>query len=345
MFAITGGGTGGHLAIAQSLGESIAKKGLESIYIGSLSGQDRAWFENSALFSHTYFLDSTGVVNKRGLGKLKAIFKQLSAVYKAYKILKSHKVRYVISVGGFSAGGASIASIFAKIPLFIHEQNAIKGKLNALLTPFAKIIFGSFKDKAKNFKLVDYPVREAFFTHARIRTECKHILFLGGSQGAIAINNFALHIAKDLQQRGIKIAHQCGERDFERVSKAYKALGLQDKVEVFAFDSNLVKRIEVADICIARSGASSLWELSANGLSAIFIPYPYAAGDHQYYNALSLADSSLCKVIREEALESSAVLEYIDSLDKATLEQYSKQLMDKIKPNGADRIIECILNA
>lgn len=339
MFAITGGGTGGHLAIAKALAQELQSQNLKAIYIGSTLGQDKAWFEHSELFTQCYFLESSGVVNKSGLHKLKAIFKQLQAALRARKILKAHKVTHVISVGGFSAGGASMGAIMARIPLFIHEQNAIKGKLNEILTPFAKAVFGSFSSSSKNFISTSYPVRDEFFTTSRIRQECKNILFLGGSQGAKGINDFALKLTPLLLQRDINVAHQCGERDFERIRQEYENLGILNKVDLFAFDKNLVMRLQKADLCIARSGASSLWEMAANGLIGIFVPYPYAAKDHQYFNAKSFTDEGLGLVIRENELEVQGVLDFIESLQGESLEQKSSQVMAKIKPNGAREIL------
>lgn len=342
MLAITGGGTGGHLAIAKALIEVIKKNEQDAIYIGSTLGQDQAWFEQSSLFNQCYFLDSVGVVNKTGFGKIKAIFKQFKCVIAAYKILKKHNVECVISVGGFSAGGASIAAIIARIPLFIHEQNAISGTLNKILSPFAKNVFGSFHSKDKHFVHTSYPVRDDFFKHARIREHVNEILFLGGSQGAKAINDFAIQIAPKLLERGIKISHQCGSRDFERVQMSYRKLNILDEIDVFDFDKDLVKKIKKADVCITRSGASSLWEMSANGLIGIFIPYPYAAKDHQYYNALSFTKDNLGILIREDALKIQDVLTFIETLKGNTLKEKSKLVMSKIKPNGAKEILDCI---
>ncbi|WP_300731442.1 undecaprenyldiphospho-muramoylpentapeptide beta-N-acetylglucosaminyltransferase [uncultured Helicobacter sp.] len=339
MFAITGGGTGGHLAIAKALGEALQDEGKEAIYIGSTLGQDKAWFEHSSLFKQCYFLPSVGVVNKSGLAKLKALFIQSQCVLQAHKILKIHQVQCVISVGGFSAGGASIASVLCRIPLFIHEQNAIKGKLNAILTPFAKAIFGSFKADSKHFIRTSYPVRDEFFTSARVRTHIENLLFLGGSQGAKGINDFALQIASKLLERGITITHQCGERDYERVKAKYEEMGILTEIELFAFDTHLVKRLQKADICIARAGASSLWEMSANGLIGVFVPYPYAAKDHQYYNALYFTNEDLGLLMRESVLDIKAVLDFLDTMRGDALSQKSQQVMDKIKPNGAKEIL------
>ncbi|RAX55214.1 hypothetical protein CCY99_00510 [Helicobacter sp. 16-1353] len=381
--AITGGGTGGHLSIAKALALECRKMGIECIYIGSNAGQDRAWFENSEIFGEKYFLDTTGVVNKRGLRIFKAIFLQIRAILKAGKILKNHKIDFVLSVGGFSAGGAACASVLRGIPLFIHEQNAYIGTLNKILSPFAKAVFSSFDLGLKNQILTSYPINAEFFKAARIRREIKTILFLGGSQGAVALNSFALELAPILQKKGINIIHQCGKIDLERMQTEYQKLGfrvanhtdfaestesIESKVEskstesmksadlhtdsaldstpnspqvdLFAFDNNLIEKIKKADFCVSRAGASSLWELCANNLPAYFIPYPYAAKNHQYFNALALKKRNLCGLINQSDLNVADFLSYIDKLDLAT---QSGDLKKQISPNGTKEIIDKIL--
>ena len=346
--AITGGGTGGHLSIARALGTECAKRGFKPIYIGSQSGQDKAWFESIDIFSEKYFLDSTGVVNKRGFGLIKSLFLQLKAVLKAREILKQHNIDFVISVGGFSAGGASGAAILGRIPLFIHEQNSIIGTLNKALAPFAKAVFGSFELGLKNFVRTAYPINEIFAKTARVREKVGTILFLGGSQGAVAINDFALRLAPELLKRNIKIIHQCGAKDFERVKNAYNDLvgdcvggvDSKEKIRLFAFDKNIVRFIESADLCVSRAGASSLWELVANALPCYFVPYPFAAKNHQFYNALFLRKQGLCEVVEQKDLSAEAFLSYLDS---ANFAEISANLANLKSKNGAEEILDLIL--
>lgn len=346
--AITGGGTGGHLSIARALGVECAKRGFSTIYIGSQSGQDKVWFESTDIFSQKYFLDSTGVVNKRGFGLIKSLFLQLKAVLKAREILKKHSVDFVVSVGGFSAGGASGAAILGRIPLFIHEQNSVIGTLNKALAPFAKAVFGSFELKLKNFVRTAYPISDIFAKTARVREKVSVILFLGGSQGAVAINDFALQLAPKLLERDIKIIHQCGAKDFERVKKAYNDLvgecvggvDSKEKIRLFAFDKNIVRFIEGADLCVSRAGASSLWELVANALPCYFVPYPFAAKNHQLYNALFLRKQGLCEVVEQKDLSAEAFLKYLDSADFAEISANLANLKSK---NGAEEILDLIL--
>ncbi len=285
---ITGGGTGGHLMIAEALVEAAVADGHEVIFIGSTHGQDRKYFETNSSFSNVYFLNTTGVVNQKGLRKLKALFKVFLAFFKSINILKKHKIVATYSVGGFSAAPASFASISKFIPLFIHEQNAVTGRLNSLLKPFAKSFISAYDDSCS---IKGYPVKDTFFTKQRVRSELKTIIFLGGSHGAKAINDLALSVCENLTSKNIKIIHQAGENDFDRVKNEYEKLGVE--VELYSFTKELDTLIAKSDLAISRAGASTLWELTANGCPALYIPYPYAAGDHQFYNAKFIVDKNM----------------------------------------------------
>ncbi len=288
MIALTGGGTGGHLAIAQSIQEQLNAQGHQPLFIGSSAGQDRRWFENKSGFSTTLFLESHGVMNRRGVRRLLALLSTLRLAFRCRSVLKAHGVKAVLSVGGYSAAPAALAALTLRLPLYIHEQNAATGSLNRLLRPFAKGFFCSFDPKSP---CRDYPIKAPFFETARVRSGVKSVIFLGGSQGASAINRFALAVAQDLHRQGVRIIHQCGDREFESVQAAYRDLGIE--AECFAFDANLHTRMAQADLAVARAGAGTLFELAANGLPALFIPYPYAAGLHQHHNARFIADRQL----------------------------------------------------
>ena len=332
---ITGGGTGGHLAIAKAVAEAAATMNIECIYIGSTSGQDRKYFEHSPLFGKKFFLETTGVVNKRGFGKIKALFLVFKAFLRSMRILKKEKVDAVFSVGGFSAAPASFAAIVLRIPLFIHEQNAKTGRLNALLRKYAAGFFSSYDTHSP---VAAYPIGDRFFDKARKRERIKTVIFLGGSQGARAINDLALEVAPELVKKGIHIIHQTGERDFERIKKSYADMGID--AEVYGFTPHLDTLMQRADLAISRAGASTLWELTANGLPALFIPYPYAAGDHQYYNAKYLVENGLAWLRRESEDPKKLLLQILDD----DLRKKSEALMQLSKTGAAKEILEYMLN-
>lgn len=329
----TGGGTGGHLVIALSLAQEAKVRGHKVIFIGSTSGQDRQWFGESSVFEQTYFLETTGVVNKKGLGKIGALWKILKAVIASRRIIKTANADAVVSVGGFSAAPAAIASITMKRPLYIHEQNAITGKLNTLLKPYAAGFFSSYESGSGH---CDYPVNDIYFQQSRIRTVVKTVVFLGGSQGAKFINDLALESASWLNERGISILHQCGISDEERVKHAYRELGIN--AEVYGFTTQIAQLIERSDFAVTRSGASTLWELCAARVPAFYIPFPFAAADHQFHNARYIVEHNVGWCERQ----GEGLLVKLQEAIESDIEPKSEALATLIARNGAQHIIEKI---
>jgi len=333
---ITGGGTGGHLMIAESLVEALMQEGHEAIFIGSSYGQDKKYFQESSLFSHVYFLETTGVVNQRGFAKFKALFKIFKAFLKSRKLLKEHKIEATYSVCGFSAAPASFASLSASIPLFIHEQNAVEGRLNSLLKPYAKRFISAYNE---NSPIKGYPVKDIFYKSARVRESLQVILFLGGSNGAKAINDLALSLALELQKRGIKIIHQAGESDYERVREAYETLGVE--VELYGFTKELPSLISHADLAVSRAGASTLWELTTNGCPTFYIPFPHAAGDHQFYNAKFIVEHDLGWCERQSQDLEAKLLSLLES----DLKEKSLKLMNYSQKDVAKKMIQDVVES
>ncbi len=328
---MTGGGTGGHLAIIRAVKEEL--KGESLVYIGSSKGQDKAWFEHDKDFTHKYFLQTQGVVNQGILGKIKSLWMLFKATIQARNLLKRHQADVVFSVGGFSSAATAFAAKSLGIPLVIHEQNAAMGSLNKLLKPYAELFISSY-DEASPVKA--YPVKKTFFDNARVRNRIKTIIFLGGSQGAQAINRLALDIASRLAAQGIKIIHQAGERNIQEVKEAYRKMGID--AEVFGFTDCLDEYMKEADFAIARAGASTLWELSATALPTLFIPYPYAAGDHQFHNAKFLVEKELAWLMREGEIDKEKVLALLDE----DLSVKSRGLMKLVFPKGSQQIGEML---
>lgn len=352
--AITGGGTGGHLAIAKILGCELKKRKLEIVYIGSNLGQDKDWFNNEygrEIFKDILFLDSVPVV---GIGKIRGgmnVFKNIFKTYEVLNFFKKNNVDFCISVGGFSASSASFATLISRKQLFIHEQNATMGLLNKFLKPFCKGFFSSFS--FENCIVSPYPVREDFFLNSRIRTHLKCILFLGGSQGAVGINNLALKLAPFLNNKNIKILHQTGNKNLNILKAEYEKLNFKitDSLEnlenhdiyLFNFNFDLSKVMKVADFCIGRSGAGSLFELIANNLPTLFIPYPYASNDHQYLNVLPLLKQNLGMLKRENEIINLKTEFIMEEIMKTDLQKTSEGLRNFAKEDGAKFIIDRIL--
>jgi len=328
---MTGGGTGGHLTIIKAVKEHLMDE--ELIYIGSTKGQDQAWFAKDKQFKSTHFLETQGVVNQGLMGKFKSIGMLFKATLQARKILKSSQAKVVFCVGGFSAAPTSFAALTLGIPLIIHEQNAAIGSLNKLLRSRAKAFISSYEEQSP---ISAYPIKNEFFEKSRIRENIKTIIFLGGSQGANAINELALKLAPTLKEKNIKIIHQAGERNIDEVQNNYKKLGIEAKV--FGFTKELSNYMEEADFAIARSGASTLWELSAMACPTLYIPYPYAAADHQFYNAKFLVEKNVAWIMRESELDLGKVIGLLD----VNMKEKSQKLQSMIERDGALEIATII---
>jgi UDP-N-acetylglucosamine--N-acetylmuramyl-(pentapeptide) pyrophosphoryl-undecaprenol N-acetylglucosamine transferase len=331
---VTGGGTGGHLTVAKSIINEFYDRGYKIIYIGSTKGADQDWFKKYPKIEKAFFLDTRGVVNQNIFGKITSLFAILKQTFFCVKIFNKYKIEHVVSVGGFSAAAASFAAIFSQRYFFIHEQNSVMGSLNKLTSKKATEVFSSYDTKAS---IKDYPIDPKFFEYQRIRTKLKTIIFLGGSQGARAINNLALQLAPKLKEMDIQIIHQTGKNDFERIKHEYENLKIDARV--FDFSKNILEYMNEADFAISRSGASTLWELCALGLPSLFIPYPYAAGDHQYYNAKFLTDKNLAFVKRENELD-----DVLTQIQEPNLQNISENLIKQINKDGVKKIVDKIIS-
>ncbi|MDR1285100.1 MAG: glycosyltransferase [Campylobacteraceae bacterium] len=334
MIAITGGGTGGHLSVAKAIAKEYNKIGIKPLYIGSTNGQDKSWFENSPLFYKTIFLPSYGVVNQGFLGKIKSLANIIKLSFRTKKILKDEGIKKVFSVGGYSSAAASFAAILSSIPIFIHEQNACMGRLNKIISFFAKEIFSSYDN---NSKVKDYPVSDEWFKLQKKRDKLKTVAFLGGSQGAKFINNLALDAASWLNENGIKIIHQTGKSEYKKIKEYYKKSGID--ADVFDFYSPLCDKLENVDFALSRSGAGSMWELAAAKIPTLFIPYPHAAKNHQYFNAKVLESKNAAILIKQNDMSAKVLISILCDADIAAL---NGALDGMIEPNGAKKIVEII---
>ncbi|MEA2028928.1 MAG: glycosyltransferase, partial [Campylobacterota bacterium] len=253
----------------------------------------------------------------------------LHAMYECVKIIKELKPKVIFSVGGHSAAPMAYAAKRMKIPLVIHEQNAYIERFHKNLRPYASYFISSYIEDSP---IHAYPIKTEYFQKQRIRSDIKCVLFLGGSTGAKTINDLALSLAQNLHKKGIKIIHQTGEVHLEEVKKEYEAMGVEAKL--FGYSKRVSSYMNEADIAIARAGASTLWELSANGLPTIFIPYSQAVEDHQYHNAKFLEDQKLAWIMREDQIYNDRILAIVDE-DLSTI---STKLQSRVEQNGDIKI-------
>jgi UDP-N-acetylglucosamine--N-acetylmuramyl-(pentapeptide) pyrophosphoryl-undecaprenol N-acetylglucosamine transferase len=308
---IAGGGTGGHLFPGIAVAEEFLalNPANEVLFVGTNHG-----IEARLLPKLGYQLALISASGVKGLGTFKKIMSVGRLLYgyaQSRKILKEFRPDLVLGVGGYASAPLVLAARGMGIKRFIHEQNAAPGLANKLLGHFVDGVFISMQESASFFpkaitQMTGNPIRKeilwGFQERVRSVGDAFSVLVFGGSAGAHRINTAlleALPFLTEVKSR-LRITHQTGEKDLVQVRDTYRALGFQAVVS--SFIDNMSAAYGSADLVVCRAGATTIAEVTACGKGCIFIPFPYAADDHQRKNAESLLTRNAGFMILEEDL-------------------------------------------
>ena len=345
---IAGGGTGGHIFPAISIAEEIISrsKNNEILFVGTRNGLEKEIVPKSGF--NLVFINSGGIIGKGFVQKIKAVFSALHGLVSSLKIIRSFKPDIVLGVGGYVSGPTVFSAYLSFIPTAICEQNTVPGLTNRILSRFAKKIFLNFMESSKHFpeEKVVYtgnPIRSSFIhsndSHNSSGKKGTCILILGGSQGASNINNVVPDAVSLLESDHLEIYHQTGQKDIELVENKYRDLKI--KADVFSFSENIHELYKKSDLIISRSGAGTISEITAMGKPSVLIPFPYAAHNHQLFNAKYMEKAGASVIIEDSALDAKVLSDkikkilYTDNWKK--MAEQSKKLG---KPDAAKQIVE-----
>ncbi len=300
---IAASGTGGHLFPALAVA-------------GQLPHYDIEWLGvpnrlETSLVPDYYPLntiDIEGFQTKLGVKTIFVFAKMLNAIALSYKLIKRKKIEVVFTTGGYIAAPIIIGAKLAKIPVILHESNYIPGKVTKLLGSWCNLVAIGFQGTEKYLpkcrtQWVSTPVRREFLEPQpldfKIPDHKTLIVVMGGSQGAVAVNKLARQCAPHWLKAGAYIVHLTGNRDDD-----FGTFQHPNYIEM-SFYENMAGLLQRANLAISRSGASALTELAITQTPSILIPYPYAAEDHQFYNAKVFANSGAGLLFRQEELTSN----------------------------------------
>ncbi len=317
---IAGGGTGGHLFPAIAIAEAFMARDPENHVSFVTAGTS---FDRSVLpkigFDHE-FIRAEGLKGRGFQRQFMALMKSPAWLYNAIRILSRRKPDLVLGVGAYSAGPMVLGAWLMRTPIALHEQNRLPGVTNRLLAPLADRIYVSYKETAaslgaKKSLFTGNPVRRLILAAGRVngmRLERGRftVLIIGGSQGARPVND-AVSAALELlpARERFFFVHQTGPHDEDDVKAAYSRTGVSGEVKAFFHDMG--RRYLGADLIICRAGATTAAEVTAVGKPAIFIPFPFAADDHQTLNARSLATIGAAELIHQKDLDGPMLAERI----------------------------------
>ena len=295
---VMAGGTGGHVFPALAVAKHLAAKGWQVRWLGTA---DR--MEARLVPQHGFdieFIDIKGVRGNGLLRKLSAPFKVIRSIIQAKAVIDDFKPDVVLGMGGFASGPGGVAAKLSGVPVVLHEQNAIPGLTNKLLSNIATKVLcafaNTFASTVKNVEVVGNPIRQELVSlgdEAKpLNEDALKVLVVGGSLGAKVLNETLPNtVAKLSHQHSVTVWHQVGKNNLDSVKAAYQHLNQLDKVNVAEFIDDMEAAYRWADVVVCRSGALTVSELAAVGLPSILVPYPQAVDDHQTINASVLVDA------------------------------------------------------
>lgn len=345
--AIVGGGTGGHvipaLAIARELRERYSA---ETIFVGTSRGIETRLVPQAGFPLH---LVQVGQLKNVSLTRRARTLTDIPrAVFACRKLFTDFRPEVVIGVGGYASGPGMLAAILMRIPSLAFEPNLVPGFANRVVAHFVSAAAVHFEETGRFFRnatVTGVPVRREFFEIPERRFSAPgSLLVFGGSQGARVLNQTMIDSIPKWKELGIQIRHQTGERDFEKVDLAYKQAGLDAHVSRFIDD--MPSAFAQADLVLCRSGASTVGEITAAGKPAIFVPFPFAADDHQRKNAEALEKAGAARMLPESELTAERLSTTVIHLfrNPGVLDQMSAQARALSHPEAVHQIGEIATN-
>jgi UDP-N-acetylglucosamine--N-acetylmuramyl-(pentapeptide) pyrophosphoryl-undecaprenol N-acetylglucosamine transferase len=348
---VMAGGTGGHVYPALAVARVLQRRSQTVVWLGTERGLEGRVVPAAGI--STEWITVQGLRGKGALALVAAPFQLLRALLQSLEVMARHRPAAVLGMGGFVSGPGGLAAWLTRRPLIIHEQNAIAGLTNRLLARLARVVLqafpGSFSPRV-NAQTVGNPVREDIAgldepgTRFASRNGPLHLLVLGGSQGALALNELVPAAVSELpQELRPLIRHQAGERTIATARDNYRRLGISADVQPFIED--MAAAYGWADLVVCRAGALTVAELSAAGVPAIFVPFPAAVDDHQTANARSMADADAAVIVQERNLTAPVLagllLQWLSSRD--VLRERAVKARSLARPQALDRIADVCL--
>ncbi len=310
-----GGGTGGHLTPGIAVAERVADLDPDArlVFLGTGRAIEKRLLANAG-YELRVLRAASSPQSLSDWARLPA--RLLSGWLDARRALNDLDPDALVALGGYAALLPGLAAARRGVPLVVLEQNAIPGRTNVVLSGRAQEVVTSWESAAPHFKkpervaALGNPVRRCAMALDRqeacrrlgLSPDRKTIVVIGGSQGAAAINRLVWEALPRLAASGeaLQIVHSVGEIGYEEAAAAYADSPLPVRFEKFFDDAAAV--YGCADAAVCRAGGTTLAELTANGVPSILIPYPYAAADHQFFNARLLSDAGAAVLRRQSDL-------------------------------------------
>ncbi|ALS99657.1 undecaprenyldiphospho-muramoylpentapeptide beta-N-acetylglucosaminyltransferase [Lacimicrobium alkaliphilum] len=345
---IMAGGTGGHIFPGLAVADYLRGLGWRIHWLGTA-----ARLEADLVPRAGYPIAYLSVQGVRGNGMLRLLaapFQILRAVWQARKALRQCQPDLVLGMGGFASGPGGVAAWLSGVPLVIHEQNAVPGMTNKLLSHLASKVLMGFEgafgvQPDDKYQWVGNPVRADFSTIERrnlVKEDRVRVLVVGGSLGARVLNQSLPGIFATLS--GLDIRHQCGKGNREEVEQQYQSkMNGEQHWQIEEFITDMAGAFAWADLIICRAGALTVSEVALAGLPAVFVPLPHAVDDHQSKNARVLVEAGAAILAPQDTLSGEEFRLRLQQLisDPASLKAMAIAAQKVARPDATAQVAEC----
>lgn len=355
---IAGGGTGGHIYPALTLADAIkkAEPDAEICFVGTENGMEKDLVPRAGY--PIRFIDVQGFRRKLSFDTVKSVYKLIKGIFGAKNIIEDFRPDLVIGTGGYVCGPVVFLAALAGIPTCIQEQNAMPGVTNRILSRFVDKIFLGYSEADKYFKgdaerfYSGNPIRKEILASSReegievfgLSADMKTVLITGGSQGAVSLNKAVLSMEARMSGReDVQILHSTGKKNYdEYMSKVEEKGGFEENIHIVPYLYDMPLALAAADIGVFRSGAIGLAELTAKGVPAILVPYPYATANHQEFNARALEAVGAAEVVLDKDVTGEKLQEIIERLllHENELNDMKKAARKSGRPNATEEIVK-----
>ncbi|RCK20007.1 undecaprenyldiphospho-muramoylpentapeptide beta-N-acetylglucosaminyltransferase [Thalassospira lucentensis] len=357
VIAVTSGGTGGHMFPAVALSKALVRRGAKVLFFTDARA---ARYTDGVDGVQTIILPAGGIAGKGLKGRLMGAARLGLGTLKARSMIKKAKPAVVIGFGGYASIPATMSAKWLGIPFAIHEQNAVLGRANRLVAGSAKRIATSFPtvtliDPTDQNKVIwtGNPVRAEVAALANstydVPTEDGPIklLITGGSQGARVLSEILptalVNLPEGIRTR-LVVTQQARDEDINAVRKTYDGSGID--VTLASFIDDIPERLRDCHLVIARSGASTVAELTAAGRPGLLVPLPHAIDDHQRFNAQQVEDAGGAWLMPQDRFSSETVTDRLAKLlrNPAALTRAAKAAKTAGRANAAERLADMVLD-
>jgi UDP-N-acetylglucosamine--N-acetylmuramyl-(pentapeptide) pyrophosphoryl-undecaprenol N-acetylglucosamine transferase len=345
---VTGGGTAGHVLPALAIATALRERGHDVHLVGSERGIE-ARLVPEAGFDQT-LLPGRGIARSVSPAALRAnagaVVGLVRAALIAVGLVRRFRPSAVVAVGGYASVACGLAAVLWRVPIVVHEQNAVPGAANRLLARFARRAAVSFPGTAlPRAEVVGNPVRAELFArpHEARADGRRQLLVFGGSLGALSINRATLAAAVRWRDRGdLAVHHVIGRRDWPSLERPDDLGALV--YEAVEYEDDMPAQLARADLVVCRGGSGTLFELAATGRPAVIVPSLVTTGGQQIANAERVAATGGAVVVRDDELDGDRLVAEVDALlaDPDRLGQMSERIAALAAPDAADRVADLV---